>query len=584
MSNLVPIPPTHAIADPQTRAVVDSLAQNFRSLPQNYVQTDEFTFKTQQALAELFDPTNVQPGGRGYTPYQNILASISNSELFKKLGTSLAGAATFAQIAEVQTRVNEVLSTQQVTADELAAAIQAEANARAAAILEEATIRGNSITQETTSRITADEALQTQINTLSAASSGDFQDLIAALQEEQAARVAADTAEATNRQTLAAQLRGNYTGTDPSMLSTGLLYNERQARVTSEGALASSISALSATVNTNNTTVTALISTEASARATADNAITTSLTQLTSRVGTTESSITSLQSTQASQATSLSSVITRVGTAETNISTLQTTTANQASQITSISATANAKVRTFVQTSAPTASATGDMWFDSDDGYKAYRWSGTAWVEVTDSRIASNAAAITTEASARVSKDNAMAAAINTLWAAVGGSAALIQDSQLASVTPTAVTASKWNSVVAAVTDPNTGQVNSASLKQEFNTYASTTNGALGALQAQYTVKVDVNGYVAGFGLASTLNNGVPTSEFIVLADRFAVASPGSPTVVPFAVENGQVYMNSAVFATRSGTSGARMEMNAQVIKVFDSNGVLRVKIGNLTA
>lgn len=583
MSNLVPIPPTNAIADVQTRSVVDALAQNFRSLPDNYVLSTDFTFKTQEALAELFDSANVAPGGKGYTPYKNILASISNSELFKKLGASLSGAATFEQIADINTRISEAIAIEQANADALAAAIQAEATARAAALLAEATTRGNAITSETTSRVTADEALQSQINTLSAASSGDFQELIAALQEEQTARIAADNAEATNRQTLAAQLRGNYTGTDPAQLTTGLLYTERQARVTSDEALSSQISGLSATMSTQNSTLTASISSEASARATADNAITTNLTQLTSRVGTTESSITSLQTTQAQQATSLSSLTTRVGSAETNISTLQTTTANQATLLTSISATANSKVRTFVQTSQPTATATGDMWFDSDDSYKVYRWSGTAWVLVTDSRIAATSAAVTSEITTRANKDNAMAAAINTLWAAVGGSAALIQDSQLASVTPTAVTASKWNSVVAAVTDPNTGQVNSASLKQEFNTYASTTNGALSTLSAQYTVKVDVNGYVSGFGLATTANNGTPFSEFIVRADRFAIASPAGSEVIPFIVEGNQVYMSSAVFATKSAASGERMEMDANSIRVYDGSGTLRVRIGRLT-
>lgn len=38
----------------------------------------------------------------------------------------------------------------------------------------------------------------------------------------------------------------------------------------------------------------------------------------------------------------------------------------------------------FRATSAPTATATGDLWLDSDDGDKPYRWSGSAWVAVQD--------------------------------------------------------------------------------------------------------------------------------------------------------------------------------------------------------
>lgn len=38
----------------------------------------------------------------------------------------------------------------------------------------------------------------------------------------------------------------------------------------------------------------------------------------------------------------------------------------------------------FVQASAPTANATNDLWLDSDDGNKPYRWSGSAWEAVQD--------------------------------------------------------------------------------------------------------------------------------------------------------------------------------------------------------
>jgi len=50
--------------------------------------------------------------------------------------------------------------------------------------------------------------------------------------------------------------------------------------------------------------------------------------------------------------------------------------------------TADGKVTTFYQTTAPTAEGTGDLWVDTDDGNKLYRWSGTAWVDVQDTSIA----------------------------------------------------------------------------------------------------------------------------------------------------------------------------------------------------
>lgn len=78
------------------------------------------------------------------------------------------------------------------------------------------------------------------------------------------------------------------------------------------------------------------------------------------------------------------------------------------------------------------------------------------------------------------------------------------------------------------------------------------TAETIDGLKSQYTVKIDNNGYVAGFGLASDASSGVPTSEFMVLADRFAIALPnyGAGATYPFIVKtvNGipRVSMNSA--------------------------------------
>ncbi len=53
----------------------------------------------------------------------------------------------------------------------------------------------------------------------------------------------------------------------------------------------------------------------------------------------------------------------------------------------------------------------------------------------------------------------------------------------------------------------------------------------IGDLQAQYTVKIDNNGYVTGFGLASEVVDGVPFSEFMVNANRFAIIDPNGIVV-----------------------------------------------------
>jgi hypothetical protein len=68
--------------------------------------------------------------------------------------------------------------------------------------------------------------------------------------------------------------------------------------------------------------------------------------------------------------------------------------------------TADGKNTIYSQTSAPTGGtyAVDDLWFDTDDGNKVYRWSGTVWVSAQDTAIAAAAAA------AQLAKDAADAA------------------------------------------------------------------------------------------------------------------------------------------------------------------------------
>ncbi|WP_411838672.1 hypothetical protein [Paracoccus sp. ME4] len=88
-----------------------------------------------------------------------------------------------------------------------------------------------------------------------------------------------------------------------------------------------------------------------------------------------------------------------------------------AGQITTVSAVANARNRTFRQGTAPTSPVTGDVWYDTANGLLPKRWSGSAWVNVDDARIAQTAAAVTNEQIARANGDAALAADITTVSA-----------------------------------------------------------------------------------------------------------------------------------------------------------------------
>lgn len=95
-------------------------------------------------------------------------------------------------------------------------------------------------------------------------------------------------------------------------------------------------------------------------------------------------------------------------------------------------------------------------------------------------------------------------------------------------------------------------------------------------LEGQYSVKIDSNGHVAGFGLSNTAVDGTPTSAFIVRADKFAVIDPAdtsnnltnspSSDVVPFFIDSGDTYIKSAMIKDASITNAKIGSLNADKI------------------
>ncbi|MFZ5658776.1 MAG: phage tail protein [Pseudomonadota bacterium] len=104
-------------------------------------------------------------------------------------------------------------------------------------------------------------------------------------------------------------------------------------------------------------------------------------------------------------------------------------------------------------------------------------------------------------------------------------------------------------------------------------------------LGAQYTFKVDADGYLAGFGLAVYPNDdGVHTSQFLIRADSFAVVMPSYPSVAPFAIGavNGvpQVVINSTIIG--DATIGSAAISNLTVDKLAGGTiGAIDVVIGS---
>lgn len=83
----------------------------------------------------------------------------------------------------------------------------------------------------------------------------------------------------------------------------------------------------------------------------------------------------------------------------------------------------------------------------------------------------------------------------------------------------------------------------------------STAQAALnGKVNATWSVKLGLTSggtyYAAGFGLGLENQGGTFQSSFVVLANRFAVMNPvGEGLIVPFAVQNGQVFIDDALIS-----------------------------------
>lgn len=101
------------------------------------------------------------------------------------------------------------------------------------------------------------------------------------------------------------------------------------------------------------------------------------------------------------------------------------------------------------------------------------------------------------------------------------------------------------------------------------------TAESIDGLENQFTVKIDNNDYISGFGLASTpKEDGTPFSEFIIRADRFAVGS-GNIDSIPFIV-------NTSSYTTPEGDF---VPAGVYIEDAFIKNGsITSAKIGTLAA
>lgn len=166
-----------------------------------------------------------------------------------------------------------------------------------------------------------------------------------------------------------------------------------------------------------------------------------------------------------------------------------------------------------------------------------------------------------------------------------------------------------------------TVQVKAEEAAAAVQTVAESYADLNGRVAASYQIKTQITSdgrtYVAGIGIGVDNSSGVVESQVLVSASRFAVIDPNNGGVlgVPFVVQGGQVFLRQALIgagwitnamigsyiqsdnyiAGRQGWrldksgwfeinaadgSGNRLVMDGSSVRVYDGNGVLRVRMG----
>jgi hypothetical protein len=462
------------------------------------------------------------------------------------------------------------------------------------------------------------------------------------------ARSGAETA-----QTAASQSATGAAGSASSASQSAITSANSATAAGSSASAAATSETNAATYATNaGTASTASQTSRLAAEAAETNAGTSASAAATSATNASASQTAASQSASVANTNKIAAETARSGaeTAETNAASSETNASGSASSASTSatnaanSATAAGNSASAANTSAQTASTQA-----SNAGTSASAASASQTAASTSAtNAASSAGAASTSATTAAASESAagQSAATATTQANTAttkaGQASTFASNAATSESNAAGSASAASSTVNGLTARlNNAGGTGVTVEQQFSANAT----SLGTLEGQYTVKVDANGAVAGFGLANTTtSSGNNTSEFYVNADRFAIMRGGSDTttaVTPFVVQatattiNGTavpagVYIdaafikNASITAAQIGSinadtistgslsadyilggtidasqvniagvgtglnissasSGSRMAMASDVIKIFDGN-TLRVQLGNLSA
>ncbi|MCA7883251.1 host specificity protein J [Burkholderia contaminans] len=158
---------------------------------------------------------------------------------------------------------------------------------------------------------------------------------------------------------------------------------------------------------------------------------------------------------------------------------------------------------------------------------------------------------------------------------------------------------------------------NAAAVRTVAQSYADLNGRVAASYQIKTQITAEGRTYIAGIGVGVDNNNGIVESQVLVSAQRFAVVDPnnGGSMIVPFVVQGGQVFIRQALIGAgwitnamigsyiqsdnyiagrqgwrldksgwfeinASNGSGNRLVLDGSSVRVYDGNGVLRVRMG----
>jgi len=244
------------------------------------------------------------------------------------------------------------------------------------------------------------------------------------------------------------------------------------------------------------------------------------LVTVNTRVDNAESNITTLEITQADQATRISAV-------ESEVDLDGDGTADVASRVIGVESTQTDQGEELSTQASRIDTLESEIGVDGGDGETL-----TARVESVETTQVSQGDTLDSQA-ARISTIESEIDTDGDGTADIAATVGTIEDTQASQGDELNAQATRIEATEAELDLDGDGNLDASVKIQENQTAVASHDGEIADLEGKYTVKVDVNGRVAGFGLAQYENDdtGNLVSDFYVTSDRFAVIDPSDGDV-----------------------------------------------------